>query len=238
MVDYLATNTEVTVTQRNSDWCAVESGAVKGFIACRLLGVEKLTIPTVVAKLEVTGLSHRERLDWVARAFWISPSLVRFEWVGEAMADALAPIEREMREGRDYRPANAEFDAMKKRLQPGLLVARDAFPRPPITVREADATVNPERDSAARPSFFAKDEVLFAIALRPFRLRDAFESGSALADAASILQNVSFRARVGGTPGFGTDGPLGLWDVESAEVKFSQPVHINAVTAAGYSDRV
>ena len=100
VVDYLATNTEVTVTERNSDWCAVESGAVKGFIACRLLGVEKLTIPTVVAKLEVTGLSHRERLDWVARAFWISPSLVRFEWVGEAMADALAPIEREMREGR------------------------------------------------------------------------------------------------------------------------------------------
>jgi hypothetical protein len=239
IVDYLITNTEVEITERAPDWCGVRSDALRGFVACRLLSETKLSIGTIEAKLRDRNLSARDRLDWTSRAFWVSPSLSRFEDVGNVMEPALltsAARDAEMMRGRAQRPLNGEFEAMKTRLEKGVIASR----RPPVPGATTDLPENPVGRAmtraalpAVRRSYFGEDDLLLVLALRPYSLGNSDGPTTALADALSAEYDAVVRMRVAEPTSFGHDGAHGMWDVGAIEATFSKEVTVHGLSSAG-----
>jgi hypothetical protein len=234
-VDYLTTNTDVEIEERSGEWCRVRSGTIRGFMACRMLGNAKLTIEAIDAKLREPKLSPPDALDWESRGFWVSPSLVRFVAVGYRMEKALltpAMHHAEQMTERSARPANAEFDAMKRRLEKGIV----ASGRPPARYIPEEPLTSAMKRAALpqiRPSFFRADEPRLAIALRPFTLGDEGRIGPGLTDILSAAHGVSFRARIARPVRFAYFGAFGVWDISEVRVTFDKEVTINGIAASG-----
>jgi hypothetical protein len=202
---YVTTNTRVEVEERAGDWCRVRSASLvhAGFVACRFLADAPLTLDAVASKLADATLSPRAELDWESRGFWIAPSLVRFELVGERMEDALptqAHRSNEMQVARPSRFPNAEFDAMKARLAAGVVPdGRDYTPR---VIEGLDRYSEALRLARKRvplpnvtPSFFHSGEPLIVVALRPFVLEQQGDIAIGLADALGGAPGAVPRAR-------------------------------------------
>ncbi len=239
VVDYLTTNTEVEVQKRTGDWCAVRVTAVatSGFIACALLGETKLTIGAIEAKLTDSNLAPRERLDWQSRAFWVGPSLNRLEAVGHAMEDALLSTEvqeLEFEKEQPMRPPNAEFDAMKRRLEQAVTVTP---PVPSASKLDPDeppsGTLRRASLPRIRPSYFRNGEPPFAIALGRFTLEGSGEIAARLTDALSAAHGASFRTRVASPVGFAHFGAIGVWDIRALAVTFGKEVTVHGITGRG-----
>jgi hypothetical protein len=134
-------------------------------------------IAAIDAKLTDTKPSPRDLLDWSSRAFWVSPSLVRFESVGYQMEEALLSSrikEAEFQTGKFSRPPNPEFDAMKGRLAQGLIPSDLPVVRlAPEGYEPLSGAIKRAGLPQVRPSFFRSDERLLAIPLRPFKVEDA-----------------------------------------------------------------
>jgi hypothetical protein len=154
VADYLTTNADVEIEERNGEWCRIRSGTIRGFMACRLLGNAKLTIEAIDAKLREPKLPPRVALDWESRGFWVSPSLARLVAVGYRIEDDyLTPARKraESMTGNLARPPNAEFDAMKRRLGKGVVAAR--WPSTAIPFGSDEPLATPRR-SKIRPRSF------------------------------------------------------------------------------------
>ena len=239
VVDYLTTNTEVEVGEKRGDWCAarVTGAARSGFIACQLLGDVKLTLSDVEQKLdeirEARGNSAA-RLDWEARAFWISPSLTRFVHYAQEMERWLSGNEREeeYKLGRPIRPRSPALDAMKSRLSEEVVAA--------YAVREdgppgyySDQFSEAKRRVGLEPvasSHFVADDVPFVVPLHPFSIG---EQGVDLVDALSHIRRTPFRARVVRQARMGNNGAMGAWGIGALGITFTRPVRIEAITASG-----
>jgi hypothetical protein len=240
IIGYLTTNADVQILERTRDWCGVRAASFtgSGYIACRLLGDAPLTVPDIEARLRAPALSPGDRVDWQSRAFWVAPSVSRLEAVGYAMEDVFltAPIqEREANEGKALRPRHADFDAMKARLEAGVIGAPS---RPsPLPMEDEDGPLRRAMKRAAlppiRPSYFAGDEPLFGIPLLPFTLHDSGAIGAGLADALSAVNAVSFQARVAGAVYMAHSGSVGVWDVATMAVTFDREVTVYGITGSG-----
>jgi hypothetical protein len=238
VISYLTANAEVVVTDRGATWCGVQVANLKGFVACSLLGDAKLSIGAIEGKLRDAALSSRERLDWTSRAFWVSPSLRRFEDVGLAMDEALltgTAREAEMMQGRPQRAPNAEFDEMKRQLEKGVVVERrsdagvPAIETPEVLARHAHRATLPH----VAASYFQAGDLRLVLALRPYALGDSGGPTTALADALSAEYSAAVKIRVAEPVGFGHDGPYGMWDVGAMEAAFSRDVTVNALSSTG-----
>ena len=141
----------------------------------------------------------------------------------------------EMSTGELLRPRNAEFEAMKKRLEHGVI----ASPAVPYL-----SPVDPENEALSgamkratlpriRPSFFRSGEPLFAMALRPFTFERTGEVGARLTDALSAAHGVSFRARVAQPAGIAYFGTVGVWDISVVAVTFDNEVTVYGITGRG-----
>jgi hypothetical protein len=242
ILDFLPTNTEVDVLETTNDWCRVRTriSKIEGFIACRLLAERPLTLEAIEAELKKPGVASRERLDWESRAFWIAPSLTRFETVGLLMEYVFRRFEDE-----SPRPRNAEFDAMKQRLSQPTVVSSTRPPMiriDPLTVRPTPLEVadTPLREAikraalpSIRPSYFHEGEPLYPIALRPFTVRGSGEIAVALIDALSHEHRVAFRTRRWEPAWSAHFGWAGAWDVGRVEVLFDREVTVHGITGQG-----
>jgi hypothetical protein len=199
-----------------------------------LLADAPLTLAAVEERLRTGNLQAREQLDWLLRAFWVSPSLRRFSDAGERIEEALLTSEQRYAESTS-RPRHAEFDAMKQRLRDG--VRAEGRADVPVLMEEQDHLVDKARSRAplpaVRPSFLSEGDIAFTHPMRPFTLEAEEESGVALIDALSAFHGVGFRARSFGPTGSAHIGILGLWDVGSIGVAFDAPVRLNGTTARG-----
>lgn len=139
-------NTEVLVTTELS------KTKHKGFVACNLLSSQKLSMEMVDAQIEMlqgqaareheemykrynenpqdglheNHIVYKQLLDWASKAFWISPSLTRWQYVGSVMENALLSTEERNKQYEEQKPKRftvPEFEAMKKKLSEGVVVA-------------------------------------------------------------------------------------------------------------------
>ncbi|HUQ87120.1 MAG TPA: hypothetical protein VM096_06145 [Vicinamibacterales bacterium] len=170
--------------------------------------------------------------DTAIRAFHNSPSLERFSEAGTAIMTASGWLNATDRKESDLPPKHPEFEKMKARLAAGIVVPASALPAPPAFSDRTDR-VTLAMLPAIRPSFFPASEPVFAIALRPFKLVD--EDVDTLIDALSAVNRVTMRIRTAGPIRWGSDGPLGAWDVDSVEARFDQDSMVHGLTRDGQS---
>jgi hypothetical protein len=198
-------------------------------------------IAVVASPLNLTGQESpeaaRQRVDRLSQAFWQSPSLARFEAVGMAMNEALpaAIREAEFLAGQAARPAVPPFDAMKARLSQGI-VAEPRYPSGNPQAFGGDPLSEALKRAplpSPRPSFFGKDDILFAEPLRPFELVDTGQTASTLADALSAFHRVQMKIRVMQPASYAHWGLIGMWDISVVDVAFDRPVMVHAITARG-----
>jgi len=210
------TNTAFKVLARQGDWCEVE-GAIDdtavhhGFISCSFLGADRLTLAFIDVQLDKKNLDARARLDWHSRAFWIAPSLTRWNAVGLAMEGALLSPEtrnREIAEAKPLRFKVPEFEAMKRRLANGVQVTTDtlAVPQGQSLQALSDQAMPYEHLRPAlqriklptiKASFFKAGEVPVIVAPEKY---GEYESVRAivLVDALSAANKTVFQATVTG----------------------------------------
>lgn len=248
IVGYLPINTRVERRMTTIDWCGIRAGALSGFVSCRLLSQEPLTESIVSTWLNTEDLSARDRFEWTSRAFWLDPSLARFQAVGEAMDSALLSAYQRAQErqaGNVSRRPNAAFDAMKARLRnPVVPPTHASLPRlPPVTEGYAShAPVDEARRRVALPpvrtSFFRDGEPLLVVPLRPLLLIHSDLIATSLVDALSVTNQVSFRTRVSSPAYAGHFGTAGAWDVGSVAATFATPVTLQGVTARGEHTKI
>ncbi|GHU14584.1 hypothetical protein FACS189441_4550 [Betaproteobacteria bacterium] len=136
----VVTNTPVKLLAVREDWCELEVAGqnalpqqeqnLHGFIACRLLSVEPLTLAKVEAQIANAELDARELLNWQSRAFWIAPSLTRWAAVGKALEKLYLDESTHFKEIEAMRPLRfkvQEFEAMKQRLAAGITVTPESY---------------------------------------------------------------------------------------------------------------
>lgn len=237
---HLTTNTVVELRREEVGRCEVRVPQTRaaGYTRCDLLGDRPLTLDDTARALVAPGITPARRLDWVSRAFWISPSLIRLIEAGAALETALlgrTTLEREYNTGRSGRYPHPEFEAMKARLSSVQVTA--VAPRPASESDEAffgfgEMSKRVELP-AARPSFFRADEPLALVPLRPLGISDAVDDAPRLADALSAAERIPFRASRW-SPDYSTHvGQIGTWDVSLVDVRFDRPATVHAVTATG-----
>lgn len=128
VVAVLEINEKLQFLRSSGTWCEVRRDgvdAIRGHVACELLAAQPLRLEDVedqLAKAQAAKAPVARRLDLTARAFWLSPSLERWERHGGTLEQTLsetARFERDPKTEQLKRPANAEFDAMKAFLASG-----------------------------------------------------------------------------------------------------------------------
>jgi hypothetical protein len=142
------------------------------------------------------------------------------------------------------RARNIELEAMKTRLAEGVIAAGPvpdsyrsgpwADVEPPEHLSKALAR---EALATARPSYFGRRDVPFAIPVAPFKLTDALYAAVSMVDALSVVHQTPFRARVltGPTYNGNSDLIIGVWDAGKIGVTFDGEALIHGVTPRGRS---
>jgi hypothetical protein len=143
----VVTNTPVKLLAEREEWCELEVAGkdilppqdqktanpgpdIHGFIACRLLATEPLTLAMVAAQVDSGTLDARELLNWQSRAFWIAPSLTRWAAVGTALEKLYIDESTHYKELEARRPLRfkvQEFELMKQRLAAGITVTPESY---------------------------------------------------------------------------------------------------------------
>lgn len=215
VLDQPVTNTQFKFLEKTGDWCQLAALNVnasaperRGYMACSLLATQPLTMKMVEAQLS-GKLDAKSRLDWVSRAFWISPSLAHWHGVGVALENAyLSPETRiaEITKTRPMRYKMPEFEAMKQKLATGIVVAADAVHIPYSAlsqVLEGNDMAYPLLKSARqrvklpaiKPSFFKKDEMPVVVPSEKYGETDPLQT-IALIDGLSASNHVAYRVKV------------------------------------------
>lgn len=155
------------------------------------------------------SVTHKLLLDWTARAFWISPSLTRWALVGNVMERAVLSYEERSKQFEEQKPkrfAVPEFEAMKKKLAEGILVAPSKHNRTPAgSIAQSEAFAPSLKSARERiqlptitPSFFRGTAPVMVSSERYGGLSRDSAGTLALADALSASNNAPFRAVVTG----------------------------------------
>lgn len=140
VLERLIVNTEVTLLSQQGTWCEVtaKTPAVRGFVACTLLGAQPLSLAEVGSPTLGTG--EPNPLYSAPRAFWLAPSMVRLREAGDHFWRVMLAPEQKAREIRelgklesDRRPhpvryAIPEFEAMKDLMKRGVVAAPEHRP--------------------------------------------------------------------------------------------------------------
>jgi hypothetical protein len=236
----VVTNTPVKLLAVQEDWCELEvleqhlltppkepnpanPPSIHGFIACRLLAAEPLTLAMVGAQLAANKLDAKARLNWQSRAFWIAPSLRRWAAVGLALESRhLTETLRnqEIETMQPLRPKAQEFEAMKQQLAAGIVVTPEshqeiqrqvlqqtqAQPQPMQHTEETPHTEEMEMPQSPmtqalqqikfpeiKPSHFKKHEIPTVRPTHQFA-QDDFWQRMSLVDALSADNGALFRA--------------------------------------------
>jgi hypothetical protein len=208
--------------------CVNPSGVTIGMMSTALRAAVLVVMAAASLRAQPDPETLRTR-DAAVQAFRDSPSLGRFSDAGLAITGASGW--RAFDGPSPSRPPrNRDFDAMKARLADGIVVSTSVLPSP-----SSSFDLPPERIMAmlpaVRPSFFRRDEALFAIALRPFKLID--DDVITLIDALSAVNRVTMRVRVAEPMSFGNNGPRGAWDVGAVEARFEREAPVHGVTPGG-----
>jgi len=175
-------------------------------------------------------IDFNQRRDAAIQAFRSSPSLAGFSVAGEAIMQA--SDSRLFDGSTPRRPArHPDFEAMKATLAAGVMVSLSALPPEPTLEAIDNERVVDARQPAVRSSFFKRGEPLFVIPLRPFKLVDA--DVISLVDALSAVNRQPMRLRVAAPMSFGSNGPLGAWDVGAMEARFERDALVHGVGSAG-----
>jgi hypothetical protein len=195
--------------------------------AFRVAIVLLITVGGVRAQVDPEQVRAR---DAAIQAFRAAPSLARFSAAGQAIMDAT-----DWRPSDDSNPTppprNRDFEGMKATLAAGVVVSMSALPAMPSPVPSPHPRVTATMLPAVRPSFFTRDEPLFVIALRPFKLVD--EDVVSVVDALSAVNRLMIRVRVAEPMSFGPNGPLGAWDVGAVEARFDRDALVHGVARGG-----
>lgn len=240
-VAHVVTNQRLHLIASQGEWCEVaeSTGDARGYCQCKYLGESPLSMSAIDDRLAHSKLTARERLDWLARAFWVAPSLERWISVGKAMDEVLLSKEtrdKEYAEGKPLRFKVPEFEAMKKRLEQGMVAPATKALEP------TSSGYDQARDTALKrvtlpnikPSLFDEGDA-FALPGRPFKLESS-TAGGQLVDRLSATHGVPFRVRVE-QPVFYLGGNaetmVAAWDVGAITASFDAPVRINGVTRRG-----
>ncbi len=217
VLDKPVVNTAFKLLGKAGDWCEVETippaglgvagpaDRQRGFIACGLLSSQKLTLPTIDAQIARNGSDPKALLDWYARAFWVAPSLVRWERVGVALQNALLDqqtLSKEIEGQQPLRFTVPEFEAMKQRLAAGIAVAPGAtVPVQAPTLEHSDrlpgtlqSALSRIRMPAIRLSLFGKNEA--PVIVPGAKYGTGTSQTLDLIDALSASNGVAFKTEV------------------------------------------
>lgn len=256
-VGYVTTSQSVRLIASQGEWCEVEGGtpAAHGYCLCKYLAATPLSMAEITKQLAKPKLPPREQLDWESRAFWVQPSLQRWVDIGKSLEKVhLSPetLNKEIAQTKPLRFKVPEFEAMKRRLEQGIV----SPPLASLTFNASDIydgylAQALKRASLPRikPSYFT-DDAVFALPGQPFNLEMAQFNGIALVDALSGFHKTPFRVHFNrpayyaglnlprGQTGFiKTAGPLdiiaGTWDVGALTANFDTPARLNGITLRG-----
>lgn len=240
VVTHVVTNQQLRLQATRGDWCEVmDNDGAKGFCLCKYLGESPLSQATIDDALARPKLTPRERLDWLSRAFWVAPSLARWIEVGNAMDTVLLNAEtreKEMIQRKPLRFKVPEFEAMKRRLEQGLLSATNKAGQKTVEGygKEFDAAQGRASLPDIKPSLFARSEV-FVLAGTPFNIENS-TAGAQFVDSLSAFHGMPFRFRIE-RPAFyvgeNADMVVAAWDVGEITAKFDKPVRLQGITRRG-----
>jgi len=234
IVGFRQTNSRVRLLSRNSDDCRVDAGdGLAGYLPC----AELLERPL---RLDDLPADQRESLT----AFWLAPTMERFATIARGLESGRLTEAQQAAQQKSQKPLRfplADFDAMKRRLQQGLLPDfSDAEPRVELgqlhaatrgrswwidSVADALGEVlTPQLLPPAKPSLFRQpSEVLLAY--------------TATVDGIAAMLPQPSSVRFSGRPEWlqthYNEGFTGLWDIGEVEVGYAQPVVLHAVGRNG-----
>lgn len=240
VVTHVVTNQPLRLQATRGDWCEVmDNDGAKGFCLSKYLAESPLSLATIEDTLARAKLTPRERLDWLSRAFWVAPSLARWVEVGSAMDKVLLSAEtreKEVSQGKPLRFKVPEFEAMKRRLEQGLVSANDRAGQKTVMgdTKEFEAAQRRAALPEIKPSLFSRGEV-FVLSGTPFNIENN-TTGAQFVDSLSAIQGVPFRVRVE-RPAYYQDGNadqvVAAWDVGEITAKFDQPLRLRGITRRG-----
>lgn len=165
----------------------------------------------------------------------------RGDWceVGNAMDTVLLNAEtreKEMIQRKPLRFKVPEFEAMKRRLEQGLLSATDKTGQKTVDGygKEFDAAQGRASLPDIKPSLFGRGEV-FVLAGTPFNIENS-TAGAQFVDSLSAFHGMPFRFRIE-RPAFyvgeNADMIVAAWDVGEITAKFDKPVRLQGITRRG-----
>ena len=138
-------NAKLQLLRSNGSWCEVRRDTAEGthgHVACELLVAQPVRLEEVEAQI-AAGPPAR-LVELTARAFWLSPSLERWERHGAALEQGLsekARFDLDPKTGLLKRPPMAEFEAMKAFLASGRMLVDKPGSRPDAPQGESAARV-------------------------------------------------------------------------------------------------
>jgi hypothetical protein len=222
----VVTNTPVKLLAVREDWCELEVASknippqpeqkaqnIHGFIACRLLAAEPLTLAMTGAQMSAMigeqissgRLDAKEWLNWQSRAFWIAPSLTQWAAVGTTLERLYINEAMRYKELEAMRPMRfkvQEFEAMKQRLAAGITVTPESYQE--MRRQMLQHTQPPQYTQHQRvkfpeikPSHFRKHEIPAMLSTAEFAQSiKSFGNMMTLVDALSAYNGASFHANV------------------------------------------
>lgn len=246
-VGYVTTSQSVRLIASQGEWCEVEGGtpAAHGHCLCKYLAATPLSMAEITKQLAKPKLPPREQLDWESRAFWVQPSLQRWGAVGKSLEKTLLSEETTNKEINQTKPLRfkvPEFEAMKRRLEQGIISPADArLVSSPGNDYDGHLAQALKRASLPRikNSYFTQDDV-FALPGKPFNLEAAQFDTLGLVDALSGFHKTPFRMTVE-RPAYYVDHYefiAGNWDTGAITAHFDKPVRLNGITQQGRATAV
>lgn len=159
VVTQLTTNTPVTLHARQGEWCelSVSSAGARGYTACRLIGDKLLSLADLGQPRLPDGMPNPDFNP--ARAFWVAPSVSHLIQAGDFFRNTM--LSQSQRAGEEidmYREQGKqqekphrfpipEFEAMKERLQKGVVAPSASRPALIPWSRLKQATPNRGREA-------------------------------------------------------------------------------------------
>lgn len=261
VVARVTANTQVNLVSEQGEWCkiALKQPDLQGFIACQLLGKQPLSLSEVGTPPPPGDTDPRYS---PTRAFWLAPSVVRLREAGQFFwSTMLSETQRAKEDSSTYgeHPPTAagitmpvfdweqrpqplrfpipEFEAMKARLQAGVVAAPER--RPAIIRWSALKQASPEK---GREAFMYSGRWFEQGALRLmqqgkldpvkpslFKRVEELAPPSVSAEGLSAQFGIRERVRILSGPKwvhFRHDVPrvVGSWDIGSLEITLENPV--------------
>jgi hypothetical protein len=222
IVTQLTINTPVTVHTKQGEWCeiSVATPTARGYVVCKLIGGKPLSLADLGQPRLPGG---RPNPDFSPeRAFWIAPSVSRLLQAGDfywrtmlnqnQRAREVIDVYREQgkKQEKPHRFPIAEFDAMKERMQKGVVAPPDSRPTMP-----REEFVEREGLRPVKPSLFKRVTDLAPASSSVEQLSAQFE----ILEQARVLSGPDWVHHRHDTPRV-----LGHWDIGSLQLTLQKPL--------------